>query len=228
MPSISSEQLDFLRQSCDACFGASAVWPLIEHAYSEPQRFYHTLVHLSELFEHLAPFRQDPLWPAIELAVWGHDVVYATTLPAYKENESLSAQWLAHTVRKHCSRSWQRENAEHVLLAGYLILATKLHRVPDQLAADPILRRAAELFLDADLAILAAPPARLLEYDRAIAQEWAQDPDFPSEAFRAGRHQGLEQLQSNGPLFHSAEFAPLERLARVNLAMLIQRYSQPA
>lgn len=215
-----------LRQHCDECFGTPSVWPLIERAYTEPQRFYHTLEHLSELFEHLAPFRGDPLWPAIEMAVWGHDVVYATTLPDYAENESRSAQWLAATVREHCSSTWRRARAEQVLLAGYLIVATKLHRVPDQLGADPILRRATQLFLDADLAILAAPAERLIEYDRDIAREWAQNPDVPSEAFRTGRLQALQGLRKHAPLFRSSEFARLEPIAHANLEMLIQRYAR--
>lgn len=58
-----------LQVACDACFGTAAVWPLVARAYGEPQRFYHTLAHLAELFAHLAPYRAEPLWPAIELAV---------------------------------------------------------------------------------------------------------------------------------------------------------------
>ncbi|MEX3984119.1 hypothetical protein AB4Y45_34765 [Paraburkholderia sp. EG287A] len=222
----STEHLARLQQSCDACFGTPEVWPLIARAYREPQRFYHTLLHLVELFDVLAPFRGDPLWTAIELAVWGHDAVYATALPEYAENESRSAQWLASVVREHCSSSWRRAHAEQLLLAGYLIVATKLHRVPDQLAADPILRRVTQLFLDADLAILAAPAERLIEYDRDIAREWAQDPDAPAEVFRAGRHQALVGLREHSPLFHSTEFASLEAPARANLDLLIQRYAR--
>ncbi|WP_321791684.1 hypothetical protein [Burkholderia pyrrocinia] len=112
-----------LRVSCDACFGTAAVWPLVERAYDEPQRFYHTLAHLAELFAHLAPYRAEPLWPAIELA------------------------------------------------------------------------------------------------------EWAQDPDAPSTAFRAGRKQALEQLRGQVPLFQSAEFAPLTPLAQRNLDTLIHAYA---
>ncbi|WP_325099359.1 hypothetical protein [Burkholderia contaminans] len=81
------------------------------------------------------------------------------------------------------------------------------------------------LFLDADLAILAAAPDRLREYDRAIAREWAQDPDAPSAAFRAGRKQALEHLRAQAPLFRSAEFAPLEQHAQRNLEMLIGFYA---
>ncbi|MBB5409178.1 putative metal-dependent HD superfamily phosphohydrolase [Paraburkholderia sp. HC6.4b] len=148
-------------------------------------------------------------------------------LPDYAENESRSAQWLAAVVREHCSGNWRRIHAEHVLLAGYFIVATKLHRVPEQLMADLILRRATQLFLDADLAILAAPATRLLAYDREIAREWGQDPDAPSEAFRAGRLQALQGLQQCTTLFGSVEFADLEPIARANLDRLVQQYARP-
>lgn len=214
-----------LRASCDACFGTAAVWPLVERAYGEPQRFYHTLAHLAELFEHLAPYRADPLWPAIELAVWAHDFVYATTPPDYSDNEASSAQWLVQVTNACCSESWLHAHASHVSVAHDLVLATKSHRLPDTFASDPDLQRAGWLFLDADLAILAAAPDRLREYDRAIAREWAQDPDAPSAAFRAGRQQALEHLRGQTPLFRSAEFAPLTPLAQRNLDMLIDAYA---
>ncbi|MEN2473795.1 hypothetical protein [Burkholderia sp. GS2Y] len=214
-----------LRASCDACFGTAAVWPLVERAYGEPQRFYHTLAHLAELFAHLAPYRADPLWPAIELAVWAHDFVYATTLPDYADNEARSAQWLVQVTNERCSETWLHAHASHVSVAHDLVLATKSHRLPDTFASDPEMQRAGWIFLDADLAILAAAPDRLREYDRAIAREWAQDPDAPSAAFRAGRKQALEHLRGQHPLFRSAEFAPLTPLAQRNLDMLIDAYA---
>ncbi|EGD04273.1 hypothetical protein B1M_12285 [Burkholderia sp. TJI49] len=214
-----------LRTSCDACFGTPAVWPLVERAYGEPQRFYHTLAHLAELFAHLAPYRTEPLWPAIELAVWAHDIVYATTLPDYADNEARSAQWLASVTAELCSEAWLHAHESHLSIAHALVLATKSHRLPDTFAADPERLRAGRLFLDADLAILAAEPDRLREYDRAIAREWAQDPDAPSPAFRAGRKQALEQLRAQSPLFRSTEFAPLTPIAQRNLDALILAYA---
>ncbi|MGS0895313.1 hypothetical protein ACVBGC_22685 [Burkholderia stagnalis] len=225
MNDLASDPARTLQASCDACFGTTAVWPLVERAYHEPQRFYHTLAHLAELFAHLAPYRAEPLWPAIELAVWAHDVVYATTLPDYAENEARSAQWLMRITHAHCSRTWLRTHASHLSAAHALVLATKSHRLPDAFASDPERQRAARLFLDADLAILAAAPDRLREYDRAIAREWSQDPDAPSAIFRAGRKQALEHLRGQHPLFRSAEFAPLTAAAHRNLDELIRQYA---
>ncbi len=217
-----------LRERCDACFGTPAVWPRIEQAYREPQRFYHTLAHLAELFAHLAPFPDVPHRQAIELAVWAHDVVYATSLPDYADNEARSAQWLDAATAESCSAAWLAEHAEALGLARAFVIATRTHRLPDSLIGDASARHAAELFLDADLAILAAPPERLLAYDRDIAREWGQAPEAPSEAFRHGRHQALVQLRAQAPLFVSAEFAPLTAAAHANLDRLIARHAAAA
>ncbi|WP_155754811.1 hypothetical protein [Burkholderia anthina] len=92
MNAVSADIARTLRAARDACFGAAAVWPLVERAYGELRRFDHTLAHLAELFAHLAPYRTEPPWPAIELAAWAHDVVYATTLQDDADNEARSAR----------------------------------------------------------------------------------------------------------------------------------------
>ncbi|RQR65365.1 hypothetical protein DIE18_02460 [Burkholderia sp. Bp9125] len=120
-------------------------------------------------------------------------------------------------------RGARRAHAAFLSLAGQFIVATKTHRLPDDLPDDA--RRAAQLFLDADLAILAADEARLLRYDEGIAREWRQPPDTPSDAFRNGRRQALEQLLAHEPLFLSTGFAPLAAPARANLQLLLHRYS---
>lgn len=220
-----SATLDALRDGCDACFGTPAVWPHIERAYRESQRFYHTLAHLAELFGHLAPYRQVPHGQAIALAVWAHDVVYATALPDYAENERRSVHWLDAITVAHCPPGWRAEHAAAIEFARELVIATQTHRLPDTCRADPDRRHAAALSLDADLAILAAPPERRDAYDRDIAREWGQAPDAPSPAFRDGRRRALVQLRAQAPLFLSAEFAPLTARAHANLDVLIARYA---
>ncbi|MEX3527063.1 MAG: hypothetical protein VB143_06980 [Burkholderia sp.] len=220
---IDGATLDALREECAAYFGTAAVWPLLERACRGPQRHYHTLAHLAELLGQLAPYREAPHRPAIELAVWAHDVVYATRLPDHADNEARSAAWLAATTAQLCPPAWQREHADALRFALELVLATKSHRLPASARADPSRRQAAALFLDADLAIL-APPERLLAYDREIELEWGQTPEAPSEPFRLGRRQALMQLRSQAPLFLSDEFAPLTAVAHDNLDRLIRLY----
>ncbi|RQX79396.1 hypothetical protein DF034_29435 [Burkholderia anthina] len=218
MKAVSRDIARTLRAACDACFGTAAVWPLVEREYGEPRRFDHTLAHLAELFAHLAPYRTEPPWLAIELAAWAHDVVYATTLPDDADNEARSAQWLVRVANRHCTASWLHAHASHPSMARDLVLATQSHRLPETYAADPPWQRAGQIFLDADLAILAAAPDRLHEYDRALARM--------GKGFRCAidRERALAHLREQAPLFRSAEFAPLEPRTRRNLDMLIDLY----
>ncbi len=59
-------------------------------AYSAPDRYYHNLEHLTEMFRvagRLAPNTDDPA--AIQLAIWFHDAVYD---PRAKDNEVRSGE----------------------------------------------------------------------------------------------------------------------------------------
>ncbi|KWH63633.1 hypothetical protein [Burkholderia anthina] len=143
MNAVSADIARMLRAARDACFGTAAVWPLVEREYGEPRRFDHTLAHLAELFAHLAPYRTEPPWPAIELAAWAHDVVYATTLQDDADNEARSAQWLVRVANPHCTASWLHAHASHPSMARDLVLATQSHRLPETYAADPPWQRAA-------------------------------------------------------------------------------------
>ncbi|MEK6349333.1 MAG: hypothetical protein V4764_17750 [Burkholderia sp.] len=165
---------------------------------------------------------------AIELAVWAHDAIYATRLPDYADNETRSAQWLVELAAECCEPGWRSEHAGEIEFARELVIATRAHRLPASVAGDPGRQHAAALFLDADLAILAAPPERLLAYDRDIGREWGQAPGAWSDAFREGRCRALRQLRAQAPLFMSAEFAPLTAAAHANLDRLIRLYDRPA
>lgn len=217
-------QVEALRRRCNAFFQTDALWPHIAQAYSEPHRAYHTLTHLHELFEHLAPYENTANWGAIELAVWFHDFIY-TTDESYAQNEYRSAQAMARLTRQCCPPDWHLAAGQQVL-AAQLILATANHQVSPYLAAQAEARQAAELFLDADLAILAASPARVDAYDVAISREWLCTNSWvtPLE-FRHGRREALTRLANRKPLFYSPDFSTKTAVACANLQQLIAQYT---
>lgn len=217
-------QAEALRRRCAAFFKTEALWPAIADAYGEPHRAYHTLSHLAELFEHLAPFRGSPCWPAVETAVWFHDFVYRTD-STYPDNENASAQAMARLTRQHCPADWLPDVSEQRILAAQLILATATHQIPAYLKDRPQEFEAAALFLDADLAILAADEPRLLAYDEAIVREWADAPGVTPSLFRVGRRGALRKLADRRPLFYSDTFAGQTAKALANLAALETRYA---
>ena len=167
-------------------------------AWSEPQRHYHALQHLRECLAALAQWGHLAREPGLlALALWFHDAVYDPRAP---DNEARSADWARAALPE------LGLPAEAVERVARLVLATR-----DHVASDADMG----LLLDLDLAILAAPAARLAEYERQIRAEYAF---VPEPDFRAGRQRILQGFLARERLFvtpalHEAWDAP----ARANL-----------
>ncbi len=188
--------------------GLAERWPLPEStpgahdlrdrllaAYADPARGYHGTRHLAEVLDRL-----DELAEAgerfdrrlVALAAWFHDAVH----DGGPDDEERSARW-AEEVLGHDGAAVSR-----------LVRMTADHRPADD---DPD----GCALSDADLAILAAPPARYAEYAATVRTEYAHVPD---DAFRAGRAQVLRALADKPHLFHTAHArAHWEGAARDNL-----------
>lgn len=194
-------------------------WRLVRQAYGEPHRAYHNLSHISAVFETLDPhLTGNPNGFAIELAVWFHDIVYEVTPYAYMFNEERSAEVLQMFAADH------RLPMPSVALAMVFILATKEHKAPVYLRGES--KEACELFLDADLAILAAPKEEFEAYEVAVLTEYRQKPTRPSATFKAARRYALKQLAERDPLFLSSQLRHLETQAKTNLSELCARYDK--
>jgi predicted metal-dependent HD superfamily phosphohydrolase len=179
---------------------AIAVLQELTAAYSEPGRHYHNLRHLAAMLDVLrrhGPMREPE---HLELAAWFHDAVYD---PHGKDNEERSAEFAADTLKRLGLA------APRIERVATLILMTRDHRVD---AGD----RDAQLLVDADLAILGAPPDDYKEYASAIRHEYAW---VPEADYRAGRRAVLQQFLSRPRIFLTASlFAEREAAARRNLA----------
>ena len=185
----------FLERSSD-----QALYNELERRHIEPQRHYHTLRHLLELFRVLNPLEQQFERPdAVFWAVWFHDGVYD---PRESDNEEKSAE----LARAHLGHL----NAELLEAIVSMILATKTHQAQ---SSD------ARLFVDADLTILGIEPERYAHYARAIRQEY----EFvPQGAYCTGRAAVLERFLEREHIFQTLEFRDrLETQARENLEMEI-------
>ncbi len=161
------------------------------------------------------------------MAIWFHDVIYSTQLERYADNEALSAHALVRMTRAHCSAEWHASFEAARILAVQLILASKDHKVTPYLENYQDALEAAELFLDADRAILGADADRLAEYDAGIAFEWLSTGQLDPSVFRDGRRDALRGLAAHKPLFYSKAFAHLTDQAQANLAQLATAYAQP-
>ncbi|MFG2553243.1 hypothetical protein [Streptomyces sp. NPDC048581] len=176
--------------------------------WSEPQRRYHTVEHLAAVLGHidvLEQYADDVV--AVRLAAWFHDAVY---LPERSTNEERSAR-LAERALPEAGVPAER-TAE---VARLVRLTTGHDPAPDD--------RDGQVLCDADLAILAAPPAAYAAYTAAVREEYHF---VPNDAFREGRAAILRQLLALPSLFSTPHGQDKwEATARYNLASELEMLS---
>jgi predicted metal-dependent HD superfamily phosphohydrolase len=164
----------------------TAVRDRLLEAYSEPARRYHDARHLAEVFARVDDLaaggaRFDRV--AVLLAAWFHDAVYDGRPGA----EERSAAWAGTEL------STLGVDDVTVTEVTRLVRLTETHRPADDDANGCALS-------DADLAILAAPPARYREYAASVRAEYAHVPD---DLFASGRAAVLGDLLAKPHLFHT-------------------------
>ncbi|MGY2064620.1 HD domain-containing protein [Blastococcus sp. SYSU DS0619] len=184
-------------------------WAALVAAWSEPHRTYHDLAHLAAvlgLVDRLVADVPDPA--AVRLAAWYHDVVYD---PRRSDNEQISAD----RARAGLRGLVPDERVEEV---ARLVRLTAGHDVARGDANGAAL-------CDADLAVLASPPAAYAGYASAIRAEYGHLDD---EAFTAGRIAVLEQLLALPRLYRLPAAEAWEPLARANLTAELTLLKQRA
>jgi len=170
--------------------------------WSEPQRQYHDVTHLTAVLDVVERFAGLVPHPdRVRLAAWLHDAIYdPRALGDTNERDSAEfAEGLLGTLGAP---------AEVAADVARLVGLTAGHATgPD----DPD----GELLCDADLAILAADEERYAAYTAAVRREYAHVPD---EAFRAGRAQVLTALLELPSIYRlGPPRAEWEAKARANL-----------
>jgi predicted metal-dependent HD superfamily phosphohydrolase len=195
------ERWNALAASYRAPEAVAAKWfEKIVEAYSEPGRHYHTLDHIRSLFSTLDIVRRYIItYPIISFAVWFHDFVYD---PQSDENEEISGLVARVAMREMLVPDFYGAVVED------LILATRTHEINDQFTD-------ALYFLDADLAILGAPPEEYRRYSEAIRKEYAWADDA---TYRSGRRAVLESLLARDKIYRTPPmFDRFEQQARENM-----------
>ncbi len=176
----------------------------VARRYQEPGRHFHTLRHVAEMSAALRVLLAAEYRPPAEraehacvLAVYFHDAVYE---PRLADNEQRSAELAIDVLaRLGCPAAIGAAVAR-------LVLATASHRStrPDE-----------ALVNDADLRVLARPPAAYDRYVRRVRREYGW---VGEQAWREGRAQVLRSLL-DGPVYATAwARRSWEPLARLNLA----------
>lgn len=186
---------------------APAHWQALQDAYATPPRAYHHFGHVRAVLQHCQTVAEGPGWqqPAeVYLAALYHDAVYQA---GRKDNEAKSAALALQAIA--AAPELALVDAGRV---EQLILLTARH---GELGPADVDAEAA-LFLDCDMAILAAPEAVFSAYDRGVAEEYKGV--VPSFLYRAGRRRFLQGLLRAPRIFLSDFFDQrLDAAARANL-----------
>lgn len=184
-------------------------------AWEQPHRAYHHSGHLSQMLsdlDHLYTHRAQGSTPlALILAAWFHDAVYEG---APGEDERRSEQLASASLEPLVTAGLLTD--QELQMVSLLVRATATHELPESADLPQGYEPAdIQLFLDADMAILAADSARYRRYLRGVRSEYSH---FDDEAFRTGRTTFLRSILDRERIFLSEEALKLwEEPARANL-----------
>ena len=173
-------------------------WGII-NAYSQKNRHYHNLVHITDLLEQTNKMKNElQNIDNVYFAIFFHDIVYKATA---KNNEEQSAIFAQKAMEKI-----ETISLEQIKKVVDYILATQKH-LPNAQDAD------CQFFLDADLSILASEPARYQLYTQQIRKEYSIYPDF---IYKNGRKKALISFLEREKIFHFYKEGK-EKQARENI-----------
>lgn len=187
----------------------STLGEALRDRHNEPVRAYHGVRHVLAVLDTLAALDQERCArPALQLAAFFHDAIYAPTSDANEERSAVLAE----------------TELAHVGVDPAVIEETaRLIRATDGHATDG--SPEVEVFLDADLAILGAAPDVYDGYAAAIRHEYGHLAD---DVFRSGRSAVLQMFLDRPQLFFTAAGRNrFEAQARRNLAAEIDVLRDP-
>ena len=189
-------------------------------AWEQPHRAYHHSGHLSQMLADLDRLYSGRTPLASILAAWFHDAVYEG---APGEDERRSEQLAGASLEPLVVAGLLSE--EELQLVRLLVRATAAHELPESTELPAGYNPAdIEFFLDADMATLAAEPARYRRYLRGVRSEYSH---FDDEAFRTGRTTFLHSVLERERIFLSERARELwEEPARVNLRAELTEWDQ--
>ena len=193
-------------------------------AWEQPHRAYHHSGHLSQMLsdlDHLYTHRAQGSTPlALILAAWFHDAVYEG---APGEDERRSEQLASASLEPLVTAGLLTD--QELQMVSLLVRATATHELPESADLPQGYEPAdIQLFLDADMAILAADSARYRRYLRGVRSEYSH---FDDEAFRTGRTTFLRSILDRERIFLSEEaFKLWEEPAWANLRAELSEWEQ--
>jgi predicted metal-dependent HD superfamily phosphohydrolase len=185
--------------------GSSAPsFDLLQKAYTEPGRYYHSAEHIRDCLEQLDRGRHLARQPdEIEAALWFHDAIYR---PGDSNNEEESASLASQLLTSAGARD------ETVSRVADLVMATRHDTLPTDSDA--------QLLCDIDLSILGREPDRFARYEQQIRREYAW---VPEPLYRKKRAEVLAGFLARPAVYQTEFFRErYELAAKSNLTRIIR------
>lgn len=189
-------------------------WDVLRAGYTESHRRYHGIEHVDGVTADVEQLLGDHRSShglidddAVRLAAWFHDVVYDPRVTA-GANEEASADLGGEAA---IDLGFGAARAD---LVATLIRVTSTHDV-DFVEA--------RVLLDADLAVLGAPPNAYAAYVAGVRAEYAHVPD---DGWRLGRAAVLRSFLDRPAIYRTPRMAALGAQARANLAAELARLGE--
>lgn len=175
-----------------------ACYKEIENQYGLPERKYHTIYHIQDIFQQILSLVITTTQKAILThAALFHDVIY---IPGAKDNEIKSAEFAVTWLKK------LQVPKSHIDSVYQLIIATSDHISEDSLI---------QLFLDMDLSILGTSPEVYKQYHKSIRKEYSK---IPLQRYNIGRKQFLQHTLNRNHIFTTTHYQSMyEQQARINM-----------
>lgn len=189
-------------------------------AWEQPHRAYHHSGHLSQMLADLDRLYSGRTPLVSTLAAWFHDAVYES-VPG--EDERRSEQLATVSLEPLVAAGLL--SGDELQMVCLLVSATATHELHEPTNLPTGYEPAdIEVFLDADMAILAAKPARYRRYLRGVRSEYSH---FDDKAFRTGRTSFLCSILERERIFLSHQARQLwEEPARTNLRAELTEWEQ--
>lgn len=175
------------------------LWLEIESKHSDSSRHYHSLKHLSDLYDQLISVKSEiKRWDMVLFTLFYHDIIYNSTK---SNNEEKSAE-LAR--KRMLEIGLPESDAAHCFNQ---ILATKSHNISEN--------HDTNIFTDADLSILGRDWEVYDQYCQNVRKEYSI---FPNIIYRRGRKKVLKHFLSMERIFKTEPFyEKYEEAARKNM-----------
>ena len=213
--------------SCEIDRGQiGAVWDSIERVYTAPDRHYHDLNHIQDIFEALDR-AQAPRIELLKFAAFFHDYYNGSGEADELKSANFAIDSCKFLLLDRVDNAFTVDGS-FIVQPGTACTAAEvvaqLIRATARSGDNEHCNALAGFLVDADHAVLARKPDYYQEYAGQIRQEYSR---YPDDQYQAGRIAFLERMLARPKIYRKPAFEHLEAAARRNMAAELEQLARP-